>query len=906
MFKNPFENEVQKFIDDEVNIDSKLKLSQENLIDEIRLQIKVEKLSKIEKLNQVREYPTPETFALFAWKVYENLERGKLPDGWKLLTTATNKDLANGYVGAAFIHPENHHVVVAHRGTEVTNIGSVVTDLAGIVLNFNSGQLESACTFLEKVANSMKTVEKELEGDVHFELFITGHSLGAWLSQVTAFSNSFLNRLDDKFKRIEQETEEPYHAQAVVFDSPGGLPMLLRLKTKFETVDNPIHLDSLSITSYLSAPNQVNTCNEHFGRVFRVFVETSKMNFLHRNIGYTLITHSIENIVKALDSEKDTKVEEILEWPLRDGLSSGEDLDNFLKHADHRNRYHIGNKIKSAAKQICIRYKTKKIDKSSTSISVFNKREKQFLEHFRWIKQMPEYSKFRDIFHEAEISLEIEKNLECFDIVNKNIHIKDSEKMKIFVPFVKVLLKLFPKIAEKVQKLLKDTSTRAKVFAFESKICLTKNDLLEYKPMTLDISDFMKKQFGYLNIVTGKARNGLSLVYKTFEKSEFRKNYRESELLVLDIDRFLMLNELIDSKEFFETTKENFLVMVCCEDNSHCFESAKKALKNVFDALNENSQVKLILIGESENERCRNICTQAKLMLQDQFFEIKKCLTWNDLTEESHEKVLNNLVHFQGQMEKLQIFLLPTTCLNEEALQQLLNNDCLEINMDPLVLSNFSVYDADHGKKEIKSKIILESLSFSEDIHVISGLYDENLKVIAKTFKEIFQSQDKLQESLIEQNIVIADEKFDESRGKLHIISIVGSERCLQHFDDKSRINNNNKTVHWIKIKDGKLSWRKSYNFDAYVNRKLKVNSKVIKDFELCCMKDKVVAVIGKSGEGKSSFLTHFAREKMKTSWIVCLNFKDLSFFNLKTDSLNHESFAAFIANSLGYDSDNH
>jgi hypothetical protein len=56
-----------------------------------------------------------------------------LAEGWKLLTTASNSRWNNGYFGAACWHPEHQQVVIAHRGTEPTKLGSLWTDLFGVV-----------------------------------------------------------------------------------------------------------------------------------------------------------------------------------------------------------------------------------------------------------------------------------------------------------------------------------------------------------------------------------------------------------------------------------------------------------------------------------------------------------------------------------------------------------------------------------------------------------------------------------------------------------------------------------------------------------------------------------------------------------------------------------------------------
>lgn len=173
MFKIPFEANLSQFTE-ALNVDGKLQLSCDNLVDEVRRNIRVDKLTKDEKLQAIREFPTTAVLATFSWKVYENLEIATLPEGWQLLTTANNKEIHNGYYGAAFWNPTLHHMIVVHRGTELNNVGAVVADIAGIVFNNCGGQMESACTFAAQVVQAMRTIESENE-EVHFELFFTGH-----------------------------------------------------------------------------------------------------------------------------------------------------------------------------------------------------------------------------------------------------------------------------------------------------------------------------------------------------------------------------------------------------------------------------------------------------------------------------------------------------------------------------------------------------------------------------------------------------------------------------------------------------------------------------------------------------------------------------------------------------------
>jgi len=64
------------------------------------------------------DYKTGETDAQYETRL-------ALPDGWKVLTTAFNGSKTNGYFGAAYWHPEHQQVVIAHRGTKLTNLGAL-------------------------------------------------------------------------------------------------------------------------------------------------------------------------------------------------------------------------------------------------------------------------------------------------------------------------------------------------------------------------------------------------------------------------------------------------------------------------------------------------------------------------------------------------------------------------------------------------------------------------------------------------------------------------------------------------------------------------------------------------------------------------------------------------------------
>jgi hypothetical protein len=123
----------------ELSVDGNLKVSNANFKQSIDDYFEDQNITPLSQLTATRAFPKPHLLAQFALKTYEDYEKQEtddqyetrlaLPEGWKLLTTASNISKANGYFGAANWHPEHQQVVLAHRGTDPTNLGALWTDL---------------------------------------------------------------------------------------------------------------------------------------------------------------------------------------------------------------------------------------------------------------------------------------------------------------------------------------------------------------------------------------------------------------------------------------------------------------------------------------------------------------------------------------------------------------------------------------------------------------------------------------------------------------------------------------------------------------------------------------------------------------------------------------------------------
>jgi len=132
----------------------KLKLSHVDFKKTIDDFLKCNVLTPLSQPTATPPFPTPQVLAQFASKTDTDYKTGEtaaqyeiwlaLPDGWKLLTTPCNSRRNNGYFGAAYWHPEHQQVVIAHRGTDLTNLGAPWTDAFGVFMKQHVPQMGSA------------------------------------------------------------------------------------------------------------------------------------------------------------------------------------------------------------------------------------------------------------------------------------------------------------------------------------------------------------------------------------------------------------------------------------------------------------------------------------------------------------------------------------------------------------------------------------------------------------------------------------------------------------------------------------------------------------------------------------------------------------------------------------------
>ena len=659
---------------EKLSVDEKLKLSNTNFKQTIDDYFKEKIIFPLSQLTATRPFPTPHVLAQFASKTYTDYKKGEtdaqyetrlaLPDGWKLLTTASNCSNTNGYFGAAYWHPDRQQVVIAHRGTDTTNLGALWTDLFGVVFEKYVAQMSSASTFAHKVVGMLGEVKRERR--VSFQLFFTGHSLGGWLAQITSFTIKYLKIQENTFLKSNNE-QNCYHPHTVVFESPGCQDMLLQMRDTFDVrLDGrSIDLEHLDITSYLSSPNRINTCNKHLGTVYRIFPDLSDMGWWEKSTAlYNLATHSMDKIVQAFDTatgqvykdvQNQLKVQVVVDWPISAGLKRGEEYRHFFEWAKHMNDYHpdITNKTFWYSHYSRIRYQTKSYDERVNSLSIFSDKEQEFLQCYGWLRQWPEFFKLKEMFSAMDNNQAQEEAvimLQNFEIENNKIRCTDASELQALIPYVKRLLQLFPEIQEKIKNALSSDEVRHRVYQFETRRYVERisQSPLEFNPDSAIFREFLERgqqKIMHLQIDKGDEWTGLIKIYKVLQKTDC---LTEGQYTVMKLKRLLKVNQLMDISKLMQSTVTPHLLLMACDDNQQMDEETKDVIRSLFDTIKQKQNIKIIFITPSEGSIVVFLHHMGRRISGEGFVRRLEEINWSGLTASSQQKLLEKSVQFQG------------------------------------------------------------------------------------------------------------------------------------------------------------------------------------------------------------------------------------------------------------------
>jgi uncharacterized protein Yka (UPF0111/DUF47 family)/energy-coupling factor transporter ATP-binding protein EcfA2 len=239
---------------------------------------------------------------------------------WKILDVIEHRE--TGYLGIIYVNDTEKQLVLAHRSSNFKSSvlpenlmrgSGAQEDVAGILM----GQIltHQAYGYLATDIAVKIITGKYLShlGYEHYALSTTGHSLGAWLAELSLF----YCHTDLGYKNVK----------AVTFDGPGSYEMMKQMSaSEIKGGNTNFNKKDLDIVAYLSAPNIVNCANKHVGTAYRLFPEIKEniFPFMKKIIGQTAHDalhatwgHHMKYILPYFDpiTGQPKKCSEIIKWP---------------------------------------------------------------------------------------------------------------------------------------------------------------------------------------------------------------------------------------------------------------------------------------------------------------------------------------------------------------------------------------------------------------------------------------------------------------------------------------------------------------------------------------------------------------------------------------------------------------
>ena len=274
-----------------------------------------------------RYYPSHYTLGLLSLHSYQDGHEGEAVRlegyekhllGWKVHKISFDKE--SGYYGVSYYNEEKCQMVLAHRGIDM-KVRKLLKKNCALQAHLE-GVLGGAIVTQQALAYEATEETLRWAHEKGYNLSVTGHSLGAWLAELSAY----FCYCDFDYKQIK----------AVTFDSPGSLPVMEKFKSSIENHASKVNLKNINIVTYLSVPNPINSCNPHVGRVYRVFPNLELPKWMEKlkdkvsnspiigkkvekqiNKLHMILGHSLDAMLEQFNPVlgKPESYQEVLNWP---------------------------------------------------------------------------------------------------------------------------------------------------------------------------------------------------------------------------------------------------------------------------------------------------------------------------------------------------------------------------------------------------------------------------------------------------------------------------------------------------------------------------------------------------------------------------------------------------------------
>ena len=237
-----------------------------------------------QKIDKIKKFPDVRILSLLSGHVYcKEIQRGPVKFmnseewneisetswneyliDWKVIAIYGKND-SGGYFSVLYINEKCKQLALVTRGIVLNGFYKTAFYYINQSTFFKSDGYGMYCvkeTYQKKIAIQTTKSVLEFARKIKFSLVLTGHSLGAWLSEIALFA-------------ITKEKSSRKHLvslKVVAFESPGCMARFENMKAIFlKTTKKKSELqreELLNIVEYLSEPNLFNCGSEHLARRF--------------------------------------------------------------------------------------------------------------------------------------------------------------------------------------------------------------------------------------------------------------------------------------------------------------------------------------------------------------------------------------------------------------------------------------------------------------------------------------------------------------------------------------------------------------------------------------------------------------------------------------------------------------
>ncbi|KAG4074021.1 hypothetical protein HA402_014226 [Bradysia odoriphaga] len=591
-----------------------------------------------------------------------------LPDSWKLIATARCKVLSvwpvwplsfgDGYHGAAYYNVSSKHLVIAHRGTNLTNLGSIWADIVGVTLSRYTSQVNSAYQFTKQIVDRF--------WECAISISVTGHSLGGWLSQTSAFfikypdlavdfmgvASNFTVDVVDLHEFNSSDHLPSHHLHVVAFDSPGALNAMEEYFFKHypRYSDNRFvrmkYLNDLDVTTYFSYPNVVNSVKMHIGSLFMM---------------PGINTHKMKNILQFWQSDEsaDQKLLKVMDW-----------LKGLTEQNLHHTKVQFDNELANS------QFLAEPINPNSVRMSTFELEEWEFLDDIRFLKKygvQGEKISWKTLFKDKPIATanaifsggkfadyteakNIFEFFDSFDIVDSQVLEVDKRfKIEFFIRLVKYFVRNsdlpavvkeviseFPKVYEAIYRAFEKVYLNSVIEVNASDFPLLQEFLESSQLKVYQAVAVQNTLVCVAKIVSSLKSERFSFCGDVDVRLDMKNTlFLSSELLTVS-DRHVNIEKIVPPNDDFK------LIVIENRD-----KEIQPTLKFLIDkVLGESTNlVKLILVTRQkiDFQDCTSQMHISPFYLKKEIEVSDQSILFDHLTIDQQTKVLDSEICFQGE-----------------------------------------------------------------------------------------------------------------------------------------------------------------------------------------------------------------------------------------------------------------